>query len=124
MVAVSIEDLKERAEDLLRQVQETGEPVEIVDGGQAVARLVPTEEEIERIKDRQTLEALAELDRIGEEAARHAPPGETDEAAILAEDDEVRRWLAEMDALAEEIGKAMPPGTSVADIMNDIRREL
>jgi antitoxin (DNA-binding transcriptional repressor) of toxin-antitoxin stability system len=77
MVAVSIEDLKERADDLLRQLQETGEPVEILAGDHVVARLVPTEEEIERIKDRQTLEALAELDRIGQEFAASVPEGTT-----------------------------------------------
>jgi antitoxin (DNA-binding transcriptional repressor) of toxin-antitoxin stability system len=77
MVAVSVKDLKERADDLLRQLQETGEAVEILDHGQIVARLVPTDEEVERIKDRQTIEALAELDRIGQEFAASVPTGTT-----------------------------------------------
>jgi antitoxin (DNA-binding transcriptional repressor) of toxin-antitoxin stability system len=41
MVAVSTKEFRERADDLLRRVQETGEAVEIFDDGRVIARLVP-----------------------------------------------------------------------------------
>jgi antitoxin (DNA-binding transcriptional repressor) of toxin-antitoxin stability system len=77
MVAVSAKELGERTDALLHLVQERGESVEIVVDGRVVARLVPVDEEVERIKDRQTAEALAELDRIGQEFAASVPAGTT-----------------------------------------------
>ena len=77
MVAIRLDDLKSRADEVLRQLQETGEPVPIVDGDRVVAKLVPADEDIGRIKDEQTRAALAELDRLGEEIAASVPPGTT-----------------------------------------------
>lgn len=45
MVAVQIAELKERADEIVRRVRDTGEPVEIVHDGQTVAKLVPPEDE-------------------------------------------------------------------------------
>ena len=59
MVAVTAVELKKRADDLLRQLEETGEPVEITRNGRVVALLVapiavddsddppPTQEELD-----------------------------------------------------------------------------
>lgn len=91
MVAVKIEDLKEHADQVVGRLRETGEPVEIVEDGQVVAKLIPATE--------------------------------TDEAALLAEDEEVRRWLEEFDKLADEIGASVPPGTTLDDVMRDVRRD-
>ena len=44
MVAVVIAELKERADEIVRRMQEAGEPVEIFDAGQIVARLVPADD--------------------------------------------------------------------------------
>jgi len=41
MVAVSARELRERTDALLRQVEETGEAVEIIDDDRVIARLVP-----------------------------------------------------------------------------------
>ena len=92
MVAVKIEDLKLRADEIVRRLRETGEPVQILDEEHVVAKLVP---------------ATA-----------------ADEAALLADDEEVRRWLAELDKLSEEIAAAVPPGTTLVDVMRDMRREF
>lgn len=92
MVAVQITDLQERAGEIVRRLQETGESVQILDEERVVAKLVPATD--------------------------------ADEAALLAEDEAVRRWLADLDELSEEIGASVPPGTTVEDVMRDIRRDL
>jgi prevent-host-death family protein len=82
MVAIEVDELKTRTDEVLRRVRETGEPVRILDRGEPVAQLLPTDENLERIKDEQTLAALAELDRLGEEIAAAVPPGTTLEDII------------------------------------------
>ena len=82
MVAIHVNEFKKRTDEVLRRLQETGEPVEILDGGRTVAKLVPADEDLERLKDERTLAALAELDRLGEEIAASVPPGTTLEDVI------------------------------------------
>jgi antitoxin (DNA-binding transcriptional repressor) of toxin-antitoxin stability system len=94
MVAVRISELKERADEIVRRLRETGEPVRILDDD-SDARVVAT----------------------------LVPATEADQEAELAEDEEVRRWLAEMDKLGEEIAASVPPGTTLEDFIRDIRRD-
>jgi antitoxin (DNA-binding transcriptional repressor) of toxin-antitoxin stability system len=73
MVAVSIKDLKERTEALLRLVQESGETLEILVDGEVVARLVPTDEPP---PTRAELDAFwADLDELAEEIGANWPEG-------------------------------------------------
>jgi antitoxin (DNA-binding transcriptional repressor) of toxin-antitoxin stability system len=94
MVAVRISELKERADEIVRRLRETGEPARILDDdpeAHVIAKIVPTTE--------------------------------ADKDAELTEDEEVRRWLAEMDKLGEEIAASVPPGTTLEDFIRDIRRD-
>jgi antitoxin (DNA-binding transcriptional repressor) of toxin-antitoxin stability system len=87
MVAVSVRELKERADDLLRHVQESGEPLEILVDGRAFARLVPTDEPPPTRAELD--EFWAEVDELAEEIGAHWPEGVSAVDAI----NDVRRDL-------------------------------
>jgi antitoxin (DNA-binding transcriptional repressor) of toxin-antitoxin stability system len=87
MVAVRVGELKERAEEIVRRLQETGEPVEILDQGQVVAMIVPaadpppTQEELDAYWN--------EWDELSEDIGKVWPEGVTAVDAI----NDVRRDL-------------------------------
>ena len=95
MVAVKIEDLKQRADEIVRQLRETGEPVQILDEEHVVARLMPTTE-----------------------ADKAALLAENEESPTQEELDE---FWAEFDELSEEISAHWPEGVSAVDAIRDVR---
>ena len=140
MVAIRIDELKQRSDEVLRRLRETGEPVEVLDGGRTIAKLVPADEDLERLKDEQTLAALAELDRLSEESAASVAPGITVEDVIrdtridrvmgatagdsAAKDAATAAIWNELERLGVEIGRRWPAGVSAAEAVRDDRREL
>jgi antitoxin (DNA-binding transcriptional repressor) of toxin-antitoxin stability system len=140
MVAIRIAELRERADEIVRRLRETGEPVEIFDEGHVVAKLVPSDEGLERIKDEQTIAALAELDRLSEEIAASVPPGTTlhdfmgdlrrgpgATASDLPEEEDEAETAAiwdDLQRLSLEIGKRWPDGVSAVEAVRDVRRDL
>lgn len=64
MVAVQIADLKERAGEIVRRLQETGEPVEIIEGGEVVAKLVPAFDELSKDISAHWPEGVSAVDAI------------------------------------------------------------
>jgi prevent-host-death family protein len=71
MVAVTATELKARADELLRQLEETGEPVEITRDGRVVAMLVapiPLDDSDDRLQTQEELDAFwAEFDQLAED---------------------------------------------------------
>ena len=73
MVAVKLAELKDHADEIVRRLQETGEPVEILDGGRVVAKLVPLEEDP---PSQEELESFwTEFDQLSEEISADWPEG-------------------------------------------------
>lgn len=95
MVAIQVNDLKERADEVLRRLRETGEPVEILDGGRTIAKLVPADD--------------------GAGAAAESAAAQDAETAAI--------W-DELERLSVEIGRRWPAGVSAAEAVRDDRREL
>lgn len=140
MVAIRVEDLKERTDEVLRRLQETGEAVENVDDDRAIARLVPADEDMEQLKDAQTLAALAELDRLGEEIAASIPLGTTLENVIRdmrrdagarssVDDTEMKDAVTaaiwdDLERISVEIGRRWPAGVTAAEAVRDDRHDL
>ena len=73
IATVSVQDLREQTEPILRRVSEAGETIEVVDGDKPLARLVPTER---RPMTPEELEAYwAEWDELAAEIGAKWPPG-------------------------------------------------
>ena len=73
MVAVKIAELKARADEIIHQIQQTGESIEILNDGLVVAKLVPIEEDRTSQED---LDAFwAEFDQLSEEISANWPEG-------------------------------------------------
>jgi antitoxin (DNA-binding transcriptional repressor) of toxin-antitoxin stability system len=91
---VGVQELKDAADALVREVSETGRPIDIALGGKIVARLGPS-----------------------------LPDDATTPGAAQTEDRErtVRDWLRKMDAVAQEIATAWPEGVSAQDVVDDVR---
>jgi antitoxin (DNA-binding transcriptional repressor) of toxin-antitoxin stability system len=86
MVAtVDAEELTRDADAILRRVKESGETVDISQGGEIVARLIPARGLSNEERDRR----WAELKQLGEEISKRWPP---DVSAVEAVRD-VRREL-------------------------------
>ena len=66
MATVAIHELHEQTDDVLRRVREHGEPVDVVDGNQIVAILVPVLPMTDELRAR-TLAALDALDVVAEQ---------------------------------------------------------
>jgi prevent-host-death family protein len=75
--SVGIRELKAKASEIVREVRESGEPVDITVRGQVVARLEPTP--VAKSSRRMTAEELVEywreLDELAEEISRNWPEG-------------------------------------------------
>jgi prevent-host-death family protein len=75
MTAVGVRELKARASEILRQVEEGGEPIEITKRGKVVARLVPAERPR---PTREELDAIwARRERLADEISKYWPEGVT-----------------------------------------------
>jgi prevent-host-death family protein len=91
---VGIRELKAKAGEIVREVRETGRPVDITVRGEVVARLSPSSS-----------------DESGLTAHRWT-------------DDERAAFWQSLDALTEEISRHWPKGISAVDAVREQRREL
>ena len=90
---VGIGELKTEAEELIREVSESGRPIDIMRNGQVAARLSPVPS-IEPISD-----------AISPERQEQA----------------VREWLRNLDDVSREIAAVWPKGVSAQDVIDDVR---
>ena len=95
MVAIHVNELKERTEEVLRRLREMGEPVEIFDDGRMIAKLVPADEDA----------------------------GVTGEASAAKDERTAAIW-DELERLSVEIGRQWPAGVSAVQAVRDDRRDL
>jgi prevent-host-death family protein len=91
---VGIRELRARAGEIVREVRETGQPVDITVRGEVVARLTPPS-----ASESDATSAQANADRR------------------IAVDD----WLRKMDEVSQQIGTAWPAGVSAQDVIDDVR---
>jgi prevent-host-death family protein len=70
MVTVGIRDLKQQASELVRQVRESGNPVQITYHGKVVAMLVPVEQSA---GSEQEVQAWAALDELAAQIGQQWP---------------------------------------------------
>jgi prevent-host-death family protein len=90
---VGIRELKTKASEIVREVRETGRPIDITVRGRVVARLTPSLDEPDRT-------VVAEgADR------RHA----------------IRDWLGKLDDVSREIAAVWPKDVSAQDVIDDVR---
>jgi prevent-host-death family protein len=71
MVTVGIRELKQQASELVRQVRESGNPIQITFHGKVVAMLVPLEP---AAGGEQETQAWAALDELAAQIGRQWPP--------------------------------------------------
>jgi antitoxin (DNA-binding transcriptional repressor) of toxin-antitoxin stability system len=92
---IGVGDLATQADEIVREVNETGRPVDIVRNGQVAARLSPV--------------------------SPIPPP--TDIASSTAEEQEraIRDWLRKMDDASRQIAAVWPEGVSAQDVIDDVR---
>lgn len=91
---VGIGELKTQAEELIREVAESGRPIDIVRNGEVAARLAPAP--------------------VSVPATADAASGEDRERAV-------REWLRKMDDVSREIAAVWPKGVSAQDVIDDVR---
>jgi len=89
--SVDIAELKSRAEELVAEVEASGEPIEVSANGRIVAEIRPVS----------------------------APEVQQKPRTWTAE--EKAAWLRSWEELAAEIGKKWPKGVSAQDVIDDIR---
>ncbi len=88
MKKFEIRDLFEHIDEVLRMVEEEGETIEVMKGGEVIARLVPVPRPQQPVK-RDLRDFWAEMDRLAVEISTHWP---ADVSAVDAVRD-VRREL-------------------------------
>jgi antitoxin (DNA-binding transcriptional repressor) of toxin-antitoxin stability system len=103
MAAIHVDDLRERTDEVLCRLRETGEPVEIRDDGRTIAKLVPADEDLA--------------------GSRHAVRRSTADD-VAAKDAEAAAIWTELERLSVEIGRRWPAGVSAAAAVRDDRRDL
>jgi prevent-host-death family protein len=91
---IGVGELKARADEIVREVSETGRPVDIVQNGEVTARLSPAP-----VMAAPTVNAESTEER----------------------ERTVRDWLRRMDDVSQEIARAWPTGVSAQDAIDDIR---
>jgi antitoxin (DNA-binding transcriptional repressor) of toxin-antitoxin stability system len=91
---VGIGELKSQADEIVREVSETGRPIDIVQNGQVAARLSP---------------------------APATEPASADAASAQEREHAVRDWLRRMDDVSQEIAAVWPTGISAQDVIDDVR---
>jgi antitoxin (DNA-binding transcriptional repressor) of toxin-antitoxin stability system len=94
---IGVHELKDAADEIVREVNETGRPIDIALGGKIVARLSP---------------------RLPEE------PDTTDTASARDREEAVRDWHRKMDEVSREIALVWPKGVSAQDVIDDVRGPL
>ena len=94
MRTVGVGELKTQADDLVREVAESGRPIDIVRDGQVAARLSP------------------------------APVTESGQRPRAWTEEERAAFWQRMDALSSEIGRVWPKGVSAVDAVREQRRDL
>lgn len=80
MRSIGVRELKARTSSVLRQVQDTGEPVEVTVRGRAVARLIPIEPPRAAAEDVWTV--WADLDSVAAEIGARWPADITAAQAV------------------------------------------
>ena len=93
---VGVGELKTRAEELVREVSESGRPIDIVRNGQVAARLSPA-------------------------PATESEPATTDAVPTEEREHAVHDWLHKMDEVSREIATVWPKGVSAQDVIDDVR---
>ena len=91
---IGVDDLKVQADEIVREVSETGLPVDIVRNGQIAARLSP------------------------------APTTGLEAEPRPWTVEERKAFWQRMDALSAEIGRVWPKGVSAVDAVREQRRDL
>jgi prevent-host-death family protein len=91
---VGLRELRARAGEIVREVRETGQPVDITVRGEVVARLTPPS-----IPESDVASARAHKDQR------------------TAVDD----WLLKMDEVSKQVGMAWPADVSAQDVIDDVR---
>lgn len=91
---VGIGELKTQADELVREVAESGRPIDIVRNGEVAARLSP---------------------------APVSVPATADAASVEGRERAVREWLRTMDDISREIAAVWPKDVSAQDVIDDVR---
>ena len=91
---IGVDDLKVKADVIIREVSETGLPVDIVRDGQIAARLLP---------------------------APQAEPAHAFSMSAEEREQAVREWRREMDRVSRDLAAVWPKGVSARDVVDDIR---
>jgi len=99
MATMDIRELETRASELVRRVRDR-ETIDVTDGGEIVARVVPA----------------APAPTAQQPAEQRLDDADAKRDAMLA-------WLRETDELAHELGKRWPKGVSAQDVIDDVRGE-
>lgn len=73
MESVGVRELKQRASEIIRRVQETGTPVQVTNHGRLVARIVPVP--ATAATQAEALVVWVEMDRLALELSRRWPAG-------------------------------------------------
>ena len=98
MASIGVDELKSRSSEVLRRVREDGETIDVTDGDQVVARMVPAE------------------------------PAHVDERPKQPEHPETRRdttraWMRDVAGFAHRVAEDWPKGVSAQEVIDDVRRE-
>ena len=72
MQVIGVRELKQRASEILRAVEETGEVVQITRHGQVIARIVPAPTAAVRAR---AVEAWTQMDHLAEQISARWPAG-------------------------------------------------
>jgi prevent-host-death family protein len=79
MQSVGVRELKQRASEILRELEESGQEVRITRRGQVIARIVPVPTAAVKAHAK---EVWAEMDRLAEEITAHWPKDVTAVEAV------------------------------------------
>ena len=90
--AVGVHELQTQAEELVREISESGQPIDIVRNGQVAARLSPV-----------------------------LTTGPAEASTIEDREQAIREWLGKMDHVSREIAASWPKGVSAQDVIDDVR---
>ena len=98
MASIGIDDLRTRTSEVLRRVREHGETLDVTEGGQVVAHVIPVEQ------------------------SSNTEPGQSDGPEARRE--AMRAWMRDMEPLIADLATTWPKGVSAQDVIDDVRRDL
>ncbi len=98
MASIGVDELATRTSEVIRRVRENGETLDVTEGGQVVARVIPAEQ------------------------PRSSQPEQPDDPGARRE--AARAWMRDMEPLIADLATVWPKGVSAQDVVNDVRREL